>query len=165
MTDRASPSGQFEKHKDGKRDRRVETVDRQVRALQLRKSGLSYDAIAETLGFANRSGPHKAVHKALRETVREEATALRALELSRLDRLQLAAWPAATANPPDLEATRTVLKIMTARARLLGLNAPTEVKGELLFKQMAQRVADEEGIDVDMLIAEAQRILDDARGA
>jgi hypothetical protein len=163
MTDRASPSELSRKRIDGKHDRRIETADRQLRALQLRRSGVTYDEIARAVGFANRSGAYKAVNRVLRERLHEEATALRLLEAERLDRLQLAAWGAATANPPDLEATRTIIRIMQRRAKLLGLDAPAEVKTEVLFRTMAQRVADEEGVDVDQVMAEAQRILDDAR--
>jgi hypothetical protein len=161
MTDRESPGEHF--GKPGRKHDRVAAVDRQVRALQLRRSGATYDDIARAVGFASRSGAYKAVARALRERLLEGVDALRSLELERLDRLQLACWPAATANPPNLEATRTILRIMAARARLLGLNAATEIKGEILYRSMAEQIAREENVSVEQILAEAERIVDEAR--
>jgi len=51
---------------------------------------------------------------------------LRALELLRLDELLNALWDTAIAG--DLKAVDRVLKVMERRAKLLGLDAPFEIK-------------------------------------
>src|SRR5687768_8552575 len=74
---------------------RLAALDREVAALRLRQSGLTYQRIADRLGYRNRSGAWHAVHAALMATLQGPADELRTLELARLDRLQLAVWPKA----------------------------------------------------------------------
>lgn len=57
----------------------------------------------------------------LRKTLRPPADKLRVLELTRLDRLQVAHWNAAIKG--SVKATRIVLDVMRQRAVLLGLDA------------------------------------------
>jgi hypothetical protein len=90
--------------------------------LQLREAGASYEAIAQTVGYRNRSSARKAVLQGLRAARQEPARLLRQLELRRLDKLFLPLWSLATAKPPDLAAMDRLLKIMQQRAALLGLN-------------------------------------------
>ena len=72
--------------------RNLSALDRQMQALDLRKSGASFAQIAQALGYATPSGAHKAVMSAIKKTLREPAEEVRTLELERLDRLQMAAW-------------------------------------------------------------------------
>jgi hypothetical protein len=127
----------------------VTAAAKQVQAMQLREGGVSFEKIAETLGYTNRSGAYKAVMSGLKVARLEPAKALRRLELRRLDRLWLTLWPRAVANPPDMSALDRCLKIMHRRAALAGLDvaklALTDPKGEKEFSggglTDAQRVA------------------------
>lgn len=105
----------------------VEAADRTRQALELRMAGYTYDAIAEQLGYRNRSGAYLAVDRALKATLREPADHVRELEQDRLDRLQRGVWDDAIKG--DSFKVDRVLKIMERRADLLGLDAPKKVAG------------------------------------
>src|ERR1700687_496178 len=98
---------------------RLKALDKQRQALALRMAGASFDEIAESLGYADRGGAHKAVMAAIESTLPEPALQVRELELKRLDRLLMAAWKAATAG--DLQAIGVCLQIMKRRADFEGL--------------------------------------------
>ncbi|MGI8416687.1 MAG: hypothetical protein ACR2P2_10900 [Nakamurella sp.] len=68
----------------------LQTVEKHADAIRLRISGLSYQAIAGRLGYANRSAAFKAVEAGRREILTEPAEELVALELERLDALMVA---------------------------------------------------------------------------
>ncbi len=105
-------------------EHRIDAAEKQRRALELRKAGVSFEKIAEQVGYASRSGAHKAVLTALRNTLREPADELRTMELERLDRMQAALWPQVQQGHQG--AIDRVLRIMQRRADLLGLDAPKE---------------------------------------
>ena len=100
-------------------------VERQAKALELRKQGKGFVEIAKTLGYGGPSGAHKAVMTALKKTLQEPADELRTMELERLDALHAALWPQAIAG--KWLAVDRVLSVMERRAKLLGLDAPTKV--------------------------------------
>ena len=62
-------------------------ADREAQALDLRKAGASFAAIAKQLGYANKGGAHKAVTRALARVPNEAAVDMRAMDRERLDRL------------------------------------------------------------------------------
>jgi transcriptional regulator len=103
----------------------VNALDRQLKALELRKAGVSYDEIANALGFKWRSSAFAAVKRALKEVKREPCQELIVLEAERLDKMQTALW--AKAQHGDYGAIDRILKIMQRRAELLGLDAPEKV--------------------------------------
>ena len=109
--------------------RRVNAAFRQRRALELRKAGATYSAIAQQLGYRNHAGAVRAVKSALKKTLQEPADDVRELEAARLDALLLGIWQQATTG--NLEALDRALKIMARRAALLGLDAPREEKAEV----------------------------------
>lgn len=97
---------------------------RDLEAVKLRASGLTYTQIAADLGISE-TGARKAVKRSMekiKEELRESAADLRNLELERLDALQYALWAKATAG--DVQAVDRVLRVMTRRAALLGLDVP-----------------------------------------
>ena len=102
--------------------RRLAAVEKQRQALQLRYGGATYYAIAQALGYATAQGALLAVEAGLRRTVQEPADQLRQLDLGRIDAMLLAIWAKARAG--DYEAIDMVLKLLTRRAKLLGLDAP-----------------------------------------
>ena len=128
--------------------RRLRAAGKQIQAMQLREAGVSYEKIAETCGYKNRSSAFKAVQAGLKATRAEAGKSLRRLELRRLDRLWMGLYSRATGNPPDLAAVDRCLKIMHRRAALLGLDieklALTNPTGEKEFSgglTDAQRLA------------------------
>ena len=110
----------------GNRDRRIQAHERQLKALELRLAGVTYQQIADELGYSGRQGAFKAVESALKLTLREPAEALRKIPAERLDRANLAIWRAVSAG--DTHAIDTMLRIEARRARLLGLDAPAKVE-------------------------------------
>ena len=104
--------------------RRVQAHTRHLQALELRKAGATYQAIADQLGYANARGAHKAVASALKATLREPADEVRDLEVARLDAMLLPLWR--RVQQGDERAVDRALKIMERRARLLGLDAPSK---------------------------------------
>lgn len=102
----------------------VTAHDNQLKALELRKAGVSYQRIAETLGYKDASGAWRAVKSALKKTLQEPAAELRTLEVERLDAMLSAIW--ASVKQGQYGAQDRALKIMERRARLLGLDAPVK---------------------------------------
>ena len=102
----------------------VTAHDNQLKALELRKAGVSYQRIAETLGYKDASGAWRAVKSALKKPLQEPAAELRPLEVERLDAMLSAIW--ASVKQGQYGAQDRALKIMERRARLLGLDAPVK---------------------------------------
>ena len=101
---------------------KVASHERKLQALELRKAGATYRAIAEQLGYRSVSGAYKAVATALKDTLREPAGELRELEATRLDAAQLALWRRVTNG--DEKAIDRLLAIIKRRMELFGLAAP-----------------------------------------
>lgn len=127
----------------------AEQLQREGQALELRRAGLTYDAIAERLGFANKGGAYKAVKRALQRTLQEPADELRALEVDRLDRLQAAIWPKAMRG--DTAAVDRVLRIAERRARLLGLDITDVVMRDIAEQRL--QIEQQQGAVFAQLIA------------
>ena len=100
--------------------RQIDALDRQMKALEKRKAGLSFFAIANDLGYATPGGAYKAVMTALKKTLQEPADELRKLETDRLDELLEKLWPHRS-KPMYVD---RILRVMERRAKLLGLDAP-----------------------------------------
>lgn len=103
----------------------LEAWQRQLDALHLRQQGLTYEQIANAIGYADASGAYRAVEKALIKTLQEPADAVRRMEKERLDKMLAAIWPKVEAG--DLKAIETALKIQERRAKYDGLDAPKSI--------------------------------------
>jgi hypothetical protein len=101
-------------------------------ALRLRRLGMTYLQIAEQCGYSSAPAAYRGVTRALKATYREAAYEVLALELDRLDRLQVRVWEKAING--DLRATDRMLAIIDRRANLLGLYRPKKVKADLTTK-------------------------------
>lgn len=116
-----------ESRKQEARQKRLVAAANRAKAVELRKLGMSYEAIGNKLGMTRQSA-HAAVTKAMRE-IREktetDAETVRTMELEKLDAIEMAMWPGAK-NGNHLAADR-VLKAMERRAKILGLDAPQKV--------------------------------------
>lgn len=119
----------------------IQANEKQAHAIQLRLAGATLTQIADQVGYATPSGAHQAIMAALRtnlpETTRAEA---RALELARLDRLEMAHWQRALSG--DDKASNIVLKCIGMRRQILGIDAP---------QQLDVRVREGEQVRVEIL--------------
>lgn len=100
--------------------RRIAAVERQLQALELRKTGASYASVAKQLDYRSPQAAYEGIKSALRRTVQEPSDEVRQLELERLDTLLSGLWD--DAQRGDCDAIDRVLKIMARRAEYLGLN-------------------------------------------
>ena len=127
--------------------RRIEAKERSLKALELRKTGMRYEAIAKQLGYTSRGTAHKAVMKELEllaQECQEEAAKVRDLELARLDELYLKAWEAV--EDGNIAAIDRCLRVQERRAKLLGLDAAEKVdlSGDIVIvDDIARRNAEE----------------------
>jgi hypothetical protein len=122
------------------RQRAVSVTERRARAVSLRASGATYEAIAQELGLGSRSSAYKIVRSALQSLTHEASRELLMLESSRLDALQHAVWSLALGEarptrigrrvvdlpPPvgdQLKAVAEARRLSESRRTLFGLNA------------------------------------------
>lgn len=140
----------------------VEKLRRQQKALLLRRSGMSFEAIGQRLGIS-KSRAHALVQLGLqdaREQIVTQSDDLRTEEISRLDGMLDKVY--AKAAKGDLQAVDRVLKIGERRAKLLGLEAPVRI--EATGKDGAPiEVASTLSIDPTKLSTQTLRELLDAR--
>ncbi len=95
-------------------------------ALELRKQGLTYQAIATAMGIS-KTRAHELVQEALkdlRENNREKASQIRDLIAGRLDAMLEKLWPKRD-NPRHAD---TILRIEKQRAELFGVEAPKRLR-------------------------------------
>lgn len=143
----------------------ISVAERQARAVELRKSGHTFQQIADQLGYAGHQGAYKAVMSALKKTLQEPADELRTLELERLDAMLNSLWPQIMArNAYTPRAVEVALKVMDRRAALIGLDAPKQVEDHrtITLNVMAEQWAEQTGLDKNEIIAEAERVLAEA---
>ena len=106
-----------------------ETIDREIKVLELRRAGLTWQKIADEVGYADPTGAYAAYKRAVKRVLQEPADEVRQQEIDRLDRLQVAVWPRAMKG--DDRAINTILRLMERRAKLLGLDAAQKVQAEV----------------------------------
>jgi len=135
--------------------RRILAREKQRQALELRLAGVTFETIAQRVGYATRDGAHKAVTAALQYTLRPPADELRAVDLERLDKLTLAIWQRAIGG--DLDAIHTALRILAQRARLLGLEIPVPTIAQLQVEQDVHITVDHRQALLDSVVTLAAR--------
>lgn len=101
---------------------RAVAAAKRVRVVEAVAGGATYEQAARQAGYANRSGAYKAFWKAIDGQEVDAVEDHRALELARLDALQVAFWERAMTG--DVKAADMVLRIIQQRSRLLGLDKP-----------------------------------------
>lgn len=92
--------------------------ERQRRALELRKAGSTYAAIAQALGYADHTSARQAVVRAFDEIIREPAIDLRGIQYERLNHMLLVLWPKVQGG--DERAIGQALAVMDKMDRLMG---------------------------------------------
>lgn len=70
----------------------IQSMERQRRALVLRRAGAGFQAIADEVGYASAAGAAKAVKRALSREVREAADEYIALQMQRSEQLLMVQW-------------------------------------------------------------------------
>lgn len=137
----------------------LNAVERQRRAIELRKSGYTFQEIAGELEYASASGAQNAVLAALRKTLQEPADELRKLECERLDVMLKSVWPFVLKGSP--RHVEQALRIMDRRAAYIGLDAPKLVEDTrtVTISIMAEQIAAETGLNKEEILAEAQAII------
>jgi transposase len=117
------------KHRNRPRGEDAKKRERAIKALELRIAGAAYRQIATQLNVSlhcayddvqNELGRLDAVAKKKAERMRE-------LEAQRLDQLTVALAPSLRVGDP--RAIATAVRLMERRAKLFGLDAPTELSG------------------------------------
>lgn len=159
----------------GRRGQSEQAAERRVEALKRRIAGGSYRAIARELGVSEAQAFRdvQAELDKLAQQAQEEASRLRVLELRRLDEMLIRLSPMLYPKSGDnvnLGAIDRALKIMERRAKLLGLDAPTQNKHEVEMPQAVQALemlntlSQQAGVTMEALLealaAEAQQVDD-----
>jgi len=103
------------------RDRALASA-RKCRAIQLKLQGLTYQQIADELGYTSRGTVYKIIRTAQATQLTGAVEEHLDIEVSRINALQAAVWPAAMSG--DLRALVVAARIIDARCRLLGLIGP-----------------------------------------
>jgi hypothetical protein len=103
-----------------------ELIEKEVMVFELRRQGLTFQKIAERLGYADPSGAYVAYKRAYKRILVQAGSEVVHQELDRLDSLQVAIWDKAMGG--DEKAILAILKIMERRARYLGLDKPMKVE-------------------------------------
>jgi transposase-like protein len=93
---------------------------RKTRAIELRMQGMTYQQIADEMGYKNAGSVYTIIKAAQERQLGAAVEDYRETELARLDALQEALWPAAMAG--DVSAVEATLKVIESRCRLLGLS-------------------------------------------
>jgi transcriptional regulator len=99
----------------------IVSAERKVKALELRKAGVSYRAIGDNLGVSKQAAHAmvKGVLEELGSELAETGKQVLHLELARLDEMTFKIWP--DVRRGDHEAIKIALRICERRSRLLGL--------------------------------------------
>jgi hypothetical protein len=131
---------------------RVLATQRRQQAVALRTEGRTYKQIGQELGVSLPRA-HQLVDEAMATTRAETAAnveELRSREMVKLDALEDAIWARAAGG--DLKAQEGVLRLMTRRAKLLGLDAPMKTEAKVTTTNDLAGMSDEQ------LLLEAERL-------
>jgi hypothetical protein len=127
-----------------------EVLAKEAEVLKLRRGGLTFDMIAERIGYADASGAHTAYVRACKRIIHAEVDDLRKVEGDRLDMAQAAVWGKVLQG--DVAAVNSLLRIMERRAKLFGLDSPA--------RQQVEVTTYEGGSDIDREVARLAAILE-----
>lgn len=129
-------------------EQQVATALMDARAMELRRDGNSYRAIAEQLDVSVATA-HASVQRALKTIRKENAETVRALELQRLDDSLMVALDIRdnplTRDDIRLQAIATIVRLQERRSKLEGLDAPTKIE---------HRITDSVDAAIEQLAAE-----------
>ena len=110
--------------KQQKRARKQAQADRVRSAIELRKAGATYNAIAQQLGWKNPGDAMRAVKNGIERAGQEERMTLQAIQMERLTHMLLVLWPQVQAG--DKSAINTALSVWDRITRIGGVDVPIE---------------------------------------
>lgn len=121
--------------------RAIVAQERAQRVVDMRRAGVSWDAIARALGYSSSTNAHHAFTTYMNNYPKESVEYARQVELDRLDQLQAAIWQQCLASDSSNQhwAIDRMLKISDQRARLLGLNAPVRQEVNVITETAVDR--------------------------
>jgi hypothetical protein len=117
--------------------RSITARQRDLIAVELRKTGMTFDKIAEKMTLADRSAAFKCYQRGMKNTLQESADEHRAIELARLDEIWGPMFEQARGGS-RLAVDRCIL-IMDRRAKYLGLDAPVRIRQEIITDDMLEK--------------------------
>ena len=137
----------------------IGTKERQLKAVELRRQRLTYDQIAEQLGYDNGSGAYNAVKAVLTRIEHTEVDGLRADQGLKLDvqeaelaqRAQDLYDQGLDCNDQYLKTVTALIKVHERRARLFGLDAPVKAEVKVTgddTSRLILQLAAEVGLEV-----------------
>lgn len=106
-----------------------EVLERETQVIDLRRQGLTFDQIAEAVGYTTAGGAKHAYDRAMKRIIAPDVEQIRVVEADRLDIAQAAIWGRVVVG--DLPAITTLIRIMERRAKLLGLDMPIKIQQEV----------------------------------
>lgn len=117
-------------------------LDKEIKIIELRRAGETWERIALETGFQNASGAYKMYQRAAERMVRPHLEEYRDMALDRLEYMRSVIWPKVALG--DMGAIDTALRISDREAKLLGLDAPTKITAEVTVyegKQLLEHTA------------------------
>lgn len=108
---------------------RLVAYERQRKALELRKAGLTYAQIAEECGYSSPATARNAVVKLLATNERESVDDFRNMQFERLNYMIMKLWP--RVQDGDEKAIMTVATLMSQQDKLTGTEAATKVDAQV----------------------------------
>ena len=106
-------------------------LEKENKAFELRvRGGLTFESIAQQLGYSSRGSAQKAYLRALERLKHEDIDRIAQEDLERLDVLTETYWQAAVQG--NLRAADMVLAIMDKRLKYLERNKPIKIQAEVV---------------------------------
>lgn len=110
-----------------------EVAQRYRDVVRLKSGGLTFDEIADRVGYASRSGAKEAFDAALRWWGREAVDDMRTIESERLEQLWRRVFGRILADPdmPSsemIQLVNTAVRVSARKASLMGLDAPRQME-------------------------------------
>ena len=99
-------------------DKQGKIIDKQIRAVEMRRSGMNFEEIARELDYGTAKGAQSAYEKGLRLFANDSTYDInneRHLEILRIEKMISSLWPKAMLG--DAESVATILKCMERKAR------------------------------------------------
>jgi hypothetical protein len=119
-------------------------IEREYEVLKYRRGGMTFDQIAQKVGYATPSGAQAAYKRAMVRTLQPVADELRETQLDRLETALMAIWKKVLAG--DLKAIDRLISISRRQSELLGMDAPKQTQVEVttydgtVLRERAQQI-------------------------
>jgi hypothetical protein len=107
-----------------------EVIQREAQVVKLRAEGMTWDAIAEAVGYTHGATAQQAYVRANNRILVDDVKELRRLGQDRLDTALQAIWPDVLAG--DIPAVNALIRLEERRAKLYGLDMPTRIQAEVV---------------------------------